>query len=126
MNMICDDVPDSVMAISSESGLLDSGSSVVILKPESADLFSSLSHVSKSISTAANHGELNVCAERSIGNLLNGVLLADNLRENMVSASQLADLGYEVLFGRREVIVLSGRVIAIGQRIIGGHYIVFL
>ena len=48
----------------------------------------------------------------------------DNLRENIVSVSQLADLGYEVVFGRREVIVreeLSGRVIAIGQRI-GGHY----
>ena len=77
------------MAISSETGLLDCGSSVVILKPESADLFSSLSPVSKSIGTAANHGELNVCAEGFIGNL-KGVLLADNnLRENIVSVSQL-------------------------------------
>ena len=62
-------------------GLINSGLPVVIFRPDTMDLFSTLSPESRNICTVGAH---------------NGVLIADNLCENIVSVSQLTDLGYQV------------------------------
>ena len=73
-----------------------------IAKPDVCESFSEITSTSRKIGTADSSGSLAICAEGSIGSLENG-LVSENVRENVISVSQLTDLGYELLFTRSGV-----------------------
>jgi hypothetical protein len=67
-NDSCNMVSDLVFGISnSQSAIVDSGSTVTIVRPDVCDEFSEITSTSRSIGTADKGGSLSICAEGSIG-----------------------------------------------------------
>ena len=107
-----------------DTGILDSGSSATILKSAHCDYVRNIKPSARGVSTAENGGSLSISGEGSAGTLDN-VLIADNIRESVISISHLADKGINTLFTKTSVQLFSdstGMEIARGERDKQGLY----
>ena len=108
---------------SSNSGIVDSGSTAMILQSKNIDLIRNLSPSSRSIATADSGGSLSIFGEGTCGSF-DKVLVSDQIRENIISVSRLADRGIDTLFTKDSVKLIrsdTGVIIATGRRD-GGLY----
>jgi transposase InsO family protein len=123
--MITDDQIDltysAFSSSSSDYGIVDSGSSAIILQSRNANMVRDSSPSSWSVCTAEPGGSLSISGEGSCGKF-DRVLVFDNIRENIISVFSLADQGINSLFtkdGVKFLISDTGMVVATGARVRG-------
>lgn len=108
---------------SSDSGIVNSGFTAMILQSQHIDMVRDLVLSSRSVSTAESGGSLSICGEGRCGDF-DKVFVSDNVRENIISVSKLCDRGNDILFTKDSVKLLrsdSNMVVAVGSRV-GGLY----
>jgi hypothetical protein len=107
VSMITDDQIDltysAFFSSSSDYGIVDSGSSAIILQSRNANMVRNLSPSSRSVCTAEPGGSLSISGEGSCGKF-DRVLVSDNIRENIISVSRVSPTGVLILYSQRTVL----------------------
>ena len=101
--------------------ILDSGCSHHMIRDH--NLLSTLKSKNEGTVTFRNNAKRKIIGIRNVGNPKNpsieNVLLVDGLKHNLISISQLCDIGYKVLFDKKECTIFestSNQIIFTGNR----------
>jgi hypothetical protein len=113
----------SAFSSSSDSGIVDSGSTAMILQSQHIGMIRDLAPSSRSVATAEPSCSLSIRGEGRCGSF-DRVLVSDSIRENIISVSKLCDREFDILFTKDSVKMLrsdTNMAVAVGPRV-GGLY----